>query len=180
MSKAIDDLKHEHEAILSALQIVNSMTARIGKGTSIDAQDMRDFTDFLKEFADKCHHGKEEGLLFPALTRAGIPEKNGPIGVLLSEHTEGRKLIKDMQDALSPEVNYSRFAQSAGRYSNLMRNHIQKENDVLFPAAEKSLTDTQLLELYDNFQRHEEEVIGEGKHEELHAMLKNLKKKYPA
>jgi len=52
----------------------------------VDTKDMHDFIGFLKEFADKCHHGKEEGLLFPALIQAGLPEKGGPIGVMLADH----------------------------------------------------------------------------------------------
>jgi hemerythrin-like domain-containing protein len=179
MSKAIADLLNEHEAILSAIQILERMTAAMEKGTSVDAKDVHDFIGFLKEFADKCHHGKEEGLLFPALIGAGVPDKGGPIGVMLAEHAQGRQLIRDMEESISVNVERGKFAQAAKDYANLLRNHIQKENKFLFPTAEKVLTEAQLEELYEGFEEHEEKVIGQGRHEELHAMLKSLQEKYP-
>jgi hemerythrin-like domain-containing protein len=179
MSKAIADLQNEHEAILSAIQILERMIAGMEKAPSVDTKDMRDFIGFLKEFADKCHHGKEEGLLFPALVGAGVQEKGGPIGVMLADHTQGRKLIRDMEEAISPVVDRVKLAQAAGAYATLLRNHIQKENMFLFPMAEKMLTETQLEKLYEGFEEHEEKVIGQGRHEELHAMLKSLQEKYP-
>ena|SRR5664280_1563654 len=179
MSKAIDDLKNEHDAILSAIQILERMIAGIEKAPSVNTKDMQDFIGFLKEFADKCHHGKEEGLLFPALIQAGLPEKGGPIGVMLADHAQGRQFIRDMEESLTPEVDRVKLAQAAGGYAALLRNHIQKENTLLFPMSEKMLTETQLEQLYEGFEEHEEKVIGQGRHEELHAMLKSLQEKYP-
>ncbi|MBE3118876.1 MAG: hemerythrin domain-containing protein [Anaerolineales bacterium] len=179
MSKAIADLMNEHEAILSAIQILERMIATIEKATSVETKDIHDFIGFLKEFADKCHHGKEEGLLFPAMIGAGVPDKGGPIGVMLAEHAQGRKLIRDMEESISTDVDRMKLAQAAREYANLLRNHIQKENNVLFPMAERVLTETQLEKLYKGFEEHEEKVIGQGRHEELHAMLKSLQEKYP-
>jgi hemerythrin-like domain-containing protein len=179
MSKAIEDLKNEHEAILSAIQIMERMIAGLEKAPSVDTKDMHDFIGFLKEFADKCHHGKEEGLLFPALIQAGLPEKGGPIGVMLTDHTQGRQFIREMEEALTPPVDRVKLAQAAGGYATLLRNHIQKENMLLFPMTEKMLTETQLEQLYQGFEEHEEKVIGQGRHEQLHAMLKSLQEKYP-
>ncbi|HEX7621661.1 MAG TPA: hemerythrin domain-containing protein [Anaerolineales bacterium] len=179
MSKAIADLMNEHEAILSAIQILGSMVATMEKTTSVDTKDIYNFIGFLKEFADKCHHGKEEGLLFPAMIAAGVLDKGGPISVMLVEHAQGRKLIRDMEESISTNVDRMKLAQAAKEYANLLRNHIQKENMVLFPMAENVLTETQLEKLYQGFEEHEEKVIGQGRHEELHAMLKSLQEKYP-
>jgi hemerythrin-like domain-containing protein len=179
MSKAIADLMDEHEAILSAIQIMERMIATIEKATSVDTKDIHDFVGFLKEFADKCHHGKEEGLLFPAMIGAGVPDRGGPIGVMLAEHAQGRKLIRDMEESISTDVDRMKLAQAAREYANLLRNHIQKENTVLFPMAERVLAETQLEKLYEGFEEHEEKVIGQGRHEELHAMLNSLQEKYP-
>lgn len=180
MSKAIEDLRHEHEAILSSLGILDAMVARLGGANAPTAADLRGFLGFLKEFADKCHHGKEEGILFPALVKAGIPEKGGPVGQMLAEHVEGRKLIAAMDRAISDAVDARAFAAAAGGYGELLRAHIGKEDHVLFPLAEKALTPAQLDVIFDGFEQHEEKVIGHGRHEELHAMLKELKRRYPA
>ncbi len=52
-------------------------------------------------FADQCHHGKEEDLLFPAMEAAGIPRESGPIGVMLEEHNIGRQYVRGMAEAVS-------------------------------------------------------------------------------
>jgi hemerythrin-like domain-containing protein len=178
MSKAIDQLRHDHDAILSALKILDKIAAEIDKGSKPGKADLASFIGFLKEFADTCHHGKEEGILFPALAKAGIPEKGGPIGVMLSEHVQGRDSIKTMESSLSPSVDYKSFAAAAKEYIAMLRSHIDKENNVLFPMAEQVLDGPRLEGLAVSFDEHEEKVIGHGRHEELHQMLKDLKARY--
>jgi hemerythrin-like domain-containing protein len=180
MSKATADLMNEHEAILSAIQILNRMVMAAEKAKSIDQNDIQDFIAFLKEFADKCHHGKEEGFLFPALVKAGIPEKGGPVGLMLIEHAQGRALIREMEESLTNGMDVPKLTYAAKRYATLLRQHIQKENGVLFPMADKVLAEPQLETIFKSFEEHEEKVIGQGRHEQLHAVLKSLQDKYPA
>ncbi len=180
MSKAISDLENEHEAILAALQTLERMAAAASSSSPAAQQDILDFIGFLKEFADKCHHGKEEGLLFPAMIGAGIPDRNGPIGVMMGEHERGRQLIRDMEEATSVHPDREKFAQAAREYISLLKTHIHKENKILFPMAERVLSEEQLEHLFGGFEEHEEKVIGHARHEELHALLENLQKKYPA
>jgi hemerythrin-like domain-containing protein len=179
MSKAIADLMNEHEAILSAIQILERMTASMDSATSVNVPDMRVFIGFLKEFADKCHHGKEEGLLFPAMVKAGVPDQGGPIGVMLAEHAQGRQFIHEMEEAIAQAADLGKLRAAAGGYAALLKNHIRKENGLLFPLADNVLTAPILDDLYRGFEEHEEKVIGQGRHEELHAILKVLEEKYP-
>jgi hemerythrin-like domain-containing protein len=177
MSQAIDDLKHEHDAILSALDILDSIEAEARQGTAATG-DISAFLRFLKEFVDKCHHGKEEGMLFPALARAGASEREASVSALLSEHEQGRALIKAMEEASSPVLQPERFSAAAKAYSHHLRAHIEKENKLLFPTAEQILDEVKLNTLHRAFVKHEDEVIGHGRHEELHHMLHALKAKY--
>jgi len=178
MSKAIDELRHDHDAILSSLSILDAMTGRLGKANGPSAEDLRSYLGFLKEFADKCHHGKEEGILFPALTQAGLPAQGGPVEVMLSEHTDGRALIQQMERAAAGALDAAAFTRAAGQYADLLRSHIEKENNVLFPMAERMLPGPTMNEIQGKFEQHEETVIGHGRHEELHRLLKDLKQKY--
>ena len=180
MSKAIEDLEHEHEVIASALTIIDRIVSRIRRNERVELPDLQNFVGFLKEFADKCHHGKEEGILFPALIKAGMPVKGGPIEAMLQEHELGRSLVVEMESALKGTPNLSGFGSAADRYSALLREHIQKENQVLFPRAERTLSSARLDTIYDAFEEHERKVIGQGRHEALHTMLKGLESKYPA
>jgi hemerythrin-like domain-containing protein len=178
MSRAIDELMHDHETILSALDILGRMDRAVTAGTPVDPQDIKAFIRFLREFADECHHGKEEGLLFPALVAAGMPERGGPVGVMLDEHVEGRRWIADMEAAAKPALKAAEFTRSARGYSQLLRAHIQKENQVLFMMAERILPPGELDELADAFAAHEARVMGAGRHEELHALIESLRAKY--
>jgi hemerythrin-like domain-containing protein len=178
MSKAIEDLRHEHEAILFTLRVLDKMIGLIDEGRPIDSADPAAIVGFLKEFADKCHHGKEEGILFPALEKAGVPREGGPVGVMLREHEAGRARIKAMEAAISGGGGLPAFASGAREYVGLLRAHIEKENEVLFPMAERAIPASELESIYERFEEHERVVIGAGRHEELHAMLDDFDRRY--
>ncbi len=182
MSEAIDDLKREHEAILFTIKVLERMVALSGEGKLSDPGDPLALVAFLKEFADKCHHGKEEGILFPALEKAGVAREGGPVGVMLAEHERGRAHIRAMEAALGSKGGIEReaFAREAKGYAALLRAHIDKENSVLFPMGERLLGADELARVYRAFEEHEEKVIGAGRHEELHAMLDDFDRKYIA
>ena len=178
MSKAIDDLRHEHEAILFSLEVLERMARMARSGELSSPADPLALVAFLKEFADKCHHGKEEGILFPALEAAGIQREGGPVGVMLQEHEEGRGYIRDMEADLGGRVDLASFALAAEGYVGLLRRHIDKENKVLFMMGEKALAPAELERIYEAFEEHEAKVIGQGRHEELHAMLDDFEERF--
>ncbi|MCF8232200.1 MAG: hemerythrin domain-containing protein [Bacteroidales bacterium] len=179
METPSQDLKNEHEAIQEALDILKKMCDNLNNNQNVSQIDIQDMIDFFKVFADKCHHGKEENHFFPALEEAGIARKRGPIGVMLEEHEQGRTLIKNMQSAVSKEgINKKAFVNAATSYIELLRNHINKENTILFPMGAARLTEPKQNDLLKDFEKLETDVIGEGKHEELHHLLETLKGKY--
>lgn len=179
MKYASDELKKEHEGVLVGLKILEKMAGMLKAGKRVDPGDLTAIVDFLKLFADKCHHGKEEDLLFVELEKYGIPNKGGPIGQMLSEHAEGRTYIAGMSRALeNGAVDASAFSRNAESYIGLLRNHIQKENNVLFPLADKAIPRDVQARLLEDFEKHEETVMGAGTHERLHAMLDSFGEKY--
>jgi len=179
MKKASEDLKHEHEAVKIALNVLEKIASTIQRHENPDANDLKEMVDFLILFADKCHHGKEEIYYFPALQKAGIPENGGPIGVMLQEHEQGRLNIQQMKNNVSGHnADLNAFADAASSYISLMRNHIEKENNILFMMGDQRLPEETQTELLKKFEEHEEKVVGEGKHEKLHAVLEKLVKKY--
>jgi hemerythrin-like domain-containing protein len=129
-------------------------------------------------FADKCHHGKEEGILFPEMETAGIPKENGPIGQMLAEHAEGRKFIAQMSDALLKNFQANEFIGPAMNYINLLRSHIEKENKILFPLGDVKIPMIKQKELIKLFEEHEEKVMGTGTHEKLHEILHKFERIY--
>jgi hemerythrin-like domain-containing protein len=179
MKYASEDLMNEHEGILFGLKILGKMCERLGGKGPVDIGDFQEIVNFLKLFADKCHHGKEEGLLFPAMERAGIPRENGPIGQMLYEHTVGRHHIAAMAGAIGDNsLNGKAFVDAAERYIELLRSHIEKENKVLFPMGDERIPEAEQKRLLEAFEKFEEEVMGMGTHEKLHAMLNSFEAKY--
>ena len=91
----IKDLKMEHDAVRLTLRILDEICRKIEKSGEItDLQHLDQLLEFFKVFVDKCHHGKEEELLFPALENVGVSREGGPIGVLLHEHQQGREYVR--------------------------------------------------------------------------------------
>jgi len=179
MNTASKDLINEHKAIQIALNILEKIQERWKKNDEADIKDINDLLDFLREFADKCHHGKEEIFLFPALEKAGIKKEGGPIGVMLLEHKKGRNLIKEMQDnMLNNPVSKTGFIKAASEYVRLLRAHIEKENTILFPVIESGMSASEQKDLFESFENYENKVIGGGRHEELHALLHKFRNKY--
>jgi hemerythrin-like domain-containing protein len=183
--KPTEELKEEHQAILLMIRILEKMSDRLEAGRAVDPSHLEKAVDFIKIFADKCHHGKEEDLLFPAMEEAGIPRGGGPLGVMLSEHTAGRAHVKAMTAALSgikkrdPRAA-AVFAENARSYGALLTHHIFKEDHVLYPMADGRLTAAQQAELAARFAEVEENVIGPGRHDEFHRLLKELQSEYSA
>lgn len=169
MGKATIDLRNEHDAILFVLKVVDKMMV-----SQKDQAEMLKYYDelvyFLKIFADKCHHGKEENYLFKELVNKGIANQGGPVGAMLYEHEQGRKYIADMTAGLATKDIAGINAAAAG-YSHLLRGHIEKENNVLFLLADKLIDEKQQELMFEKFEQFEEEVIGQGIHDKLHAMI---------
>jgi hemerythrin-like domain-containing protein len=127
---------------------------------------------------DKCHYGKEEGLLFPALVAAGVP-RDGPIAVMLQEHEMGRKVIRVLSTVFERYLAEGKSASkdiihNSQSYITLLRDHIEKENNVLFVMADRRLSEKNQEELLVGFEKIEAERIGVGKHEEFHGLLETL------
>lgn len=138
-----------------------------------------DVLEFLTVFVDRCHHTKEEEVLFPLMERSGLPAQGGPIGVLLSEHQQGRELIARFRQGLAEleagdKTGQARLIEAARSYSGLLRQHIQKENQVLFVLADKMFDAETQQQLYESFEDIETNKLGAGTHERLHGMIDRL------
>lgn len=182
--KATEELKKEHEAIKLMLGILDEMSARLEAGESLNPEHLDGVVEFIQVFADKCHHAKEEDILFPAMERAGIQRERGPIGVMLYEHGEGRKFVQGMKAAVEryksgDEAAAGAIAANARKYTELLMDHIHKEDNILYPMADNRLSPEDGERLAEAFEKVELEVIGPGRHEQFHQFLGRMAAEYP-
>jgi len=127
---------------------------------------------FFSQFADKCHHAKEEDLFFPLLKERGIPEEGGPIGVMLNEHVQGRDCVRRMREASEKdEFDGAMFATAAKEFIPLLRQHIFKENNILFKMAENVLIEADDEVMAEKFTEVEQERKLAGLHEKYEAEI---------
>jgi hemerythrin-like domain-containing protein len=134
---------NEHQLILRVLDTLEARLARLD-AEPFDHAFFLDALDFFRNFADGCHHFKEEDTLFPELIAAGIPSEGGPIGCMLGEHDFGRSCLRSVGENLdaaasgSPEARAT-VATKARAYLDMLRQHINKEDRILFQMAYRAL-----------------------------------------
>jgi len=180
--KAAEALKHDHRVIEHGLAVLQAIGNHLERGENVSKERVGELLDFFRDFADMCHHAKEERLLFPELEARGVPREGGPIGVMLHEHDQGRALQQRLRaslEHLDDEVSARRqFVPAAREYLALLREHILKEEGVLFLLAGQVLTEADDAALIAGFERHEREQMGEGVHERLHRRINELEAEF--
>ena len=142
----IEVLMDEHRVIERAITALTAYARAIANGADLPRPDLGKLVSFLREYADAFHHGKEEDILFRAMVDSGMPKDSGPLAVMLSEHTEGRRLTGTLADLAVGEAAWGqeerrRLLFAAAGYARLLREHIQKEDRVLYPMAINMLPD---------------------------------------
>ncbi len=162
-TRATDELEHEHRIIQ---QVVGGMAVLIEKlesGAEPDNSVFTDLSEFLQSFGDTCHHGKEEDYLFKLLERKGVPVSGCPLAVLVHEHERGRKLLVDLKRDIElyeriPSEGRQGLISTLRNLIELYPSHIWKEDYLLFPMAEKLLSESEQKELSAQFAQHEARI----------------------
>lgn len=179
--QATQILMDEHRIIERVLNALEAAVARLQQGGEVRPAFFINVALFSKVFADGCHHHKEEGVLFKAFSEAGMPVEGGPIGVMLSEHEQGRAFTRELRDAAEKWEAGDGSArevviQNAIGYAALLRQHIQKEDHILFPMAQYAIPAAKQGKVNEDF----EQIVGEenekGLHEKYLALAEVLEK----
>jgi hemerythrin-like domain-containing protein len=176
---AIETLMNEHRLIERALDALVCFADEVRRKTSDDKEELGRFVTFIREFADACHHGKEEDILFAAMVEAGFPREGGPIAVMLFEHDQGRALVRQLAELAAQAEPWSaddrqRLAESAYGFSTLLHSHIHKEDAILYPMAEQRLPPGVLERVSADCEAYERQKAGSGDHERLHRLADEL------
>jgi hemerythrin-like domain-containing protein len=176
---ATELLKHEHQVILLVLEAAAQEAERVAQTREVRAERVSEMLDLFHNFADRCHHAKEETLLFVKMAERDPAMESGHIAALLDDHVEGRARLAAVAEALPraaagdadalEEVRHSLQA-----YITLLRSHIDAEDTVVYPLADAMLTEEDQRALSAAFDEVEAEEIGAGVHERYHEMAHRL------
>ncbi len=147
MTDPIQMLMTEHQLILKALDALEGFATALDRGTDPQPGDLGRFVDFIRRFADARHHGKEEEILFDTMVACGFPREGGPIAVMFAEHEQNRAFTAIMAEGVGREAEWTahdrtRVAAASHAYVELLRGHIWKEDNILYPMAANHLPET--------------------------------------
>lgn len=166
--QSVDILYNEHRVIEKALNLLEKINQKLHNDENVDIQKIEGLLDFFINFADGCHHLKEENSLFPVLERKGI---SGPTFVMTTEHQEGKKLILKMKELL-PNIKENRedFLEASNEYVELLRQHIWKEDNVLFNMAKNVLSTDEDITITNEFKK----LQCNSKHDYYHNLIEKM------
>ena len=177
---AIETLMNEHRQIERAIDALVAFAAEARRGRSEGEKErLARFVEFIREFADRQHHGKEEDILFAAMVEAGFPRQGGPVAVMLHEHDLGRALVAELARLAGlgtawTEEERTRLADAAIGYGNLLRAHIHKEDAILYPMAEQRLPEAVARRVDEACERFDAERRSRGEAQRLEALAAQL------
>jgi hemerythrin-like domain-containing protein len=177
----VEVLEAEHRVIQKMVAGMSVLAEQLEGGERADVSLLESIVEFLRTFADRCHHGKEETFLFPALIRRGVPSHGCPIGGLTGEHQKGRVMVGELAEAIrgyaagEPPAQEN-LVKSLRELVIFYPNHIWKEDYLLFPLAGKVLTPEDQQELMEEFETVERE-IGFDVHAEFDKLAAELERK---
>lgn len=156
-------MKDEHQLILRMIALVEQNTTLMETGNFGNWRFFLDAVDFIRNYADRFHHAKEEDVLFVALMKNGMPEKQSPIEAMQLEHEQGRAFVRGLEEAAQKALNGEPgqipiIAANAKGYAQLLREHINKEDNILYPLAERILPQEVRPEMLSAYQRAEQKT----------------------
>ena len=121
--------------------------------------------DFIRTYADRTHHGKEEDILFRDLAVADVSQTDMTMmNELIEEHVLARKTTAQLVEANNAYVHGDEPAlaiivKQLEMLVDFYPRHIAREDDVFFPAAMKYLSDAEQQTMLDEFWRFDREMI---------------------
>lgn len=177
-------LEREHRAIERVLETLDQYAASQSRASTRASQkDLLQFVEFIRQFADRIHHGKEEKILFEQMVEAGFPRGSGPLAVMIHEHDQARALARTLhalgeKERPWSEVDRRRVKEICAAYTSLVRQHIRKEDEILYPMALSRLGPEALGSIAGAFAEFERKDSRTGEKERLLAMAHQLVQRY--
>jgi hemerythrin-like domain-containing protein len=179
MTSATKNLENDHEYILRLIDVMECIT----QSSAPKAEDLESVIDLIRNYADGLHHAKEENMLFPLMAEKGFSPNQGPVAVMLHEHNQGRAYVKGVADNIpgykeKQQSALEKIKENMQGYIDLLRNHIDKENNILFRMADNVLTAGEQQSLLIRFEEAENNCFPGHTPEDFKKRIETLAKTY--
>lgn len=181
--ETIELLKEEHDNIKRVLVVMRKLSVKILNTGQVDFTAFDQAIDFVRNYADKHHHGKEEDILFEKMSAELDPDvEEGPIEAMFSEHDLGRYFINNLDTALQQVKDGEENAKvdviaNAVAYSDFLDGHIFKEDNIVYNYGREELSEAALKEVKQGANEVEQEATKEGVQEKYIDLIDKLEAK---
>ena len=159
MNNLTQVLSEEHQNILKVIGAIKKECQLIEDGQTVDQEFFKTAIDFIRNYADRWHHAKEEDILFKAMCQDEVAMHCNPVDQMLHEHDLGRDYIKNLETSLSNN-NIKEILTNARGYAFLLADHIFKEDNILYPMADQVLSKDQQAKIKQEFRQVETDKFG--------------------
>jgi hemerythrin-like domain-containing protein len=162
----------EHRLIERMIAVIRNALAQTGSTHTVDPLFVDSAADFIRTYADRTHHGKEEDILFRDLKKRPLSVADQRVmEELIEEHVFGRQTTRALVEANGRYRNgdESALEDIANRLRTLVEfypKHIEKEDKIFFPAARAYFTDAEEQAMLSEFWEFDRKMIHE-KYERL-------------
>ena len=169
----------EHRLIERMLSVIRDALAQIESTHSVDPVFVDTAVDFIRMYADRTHHGKEEDILFRDLDKRALSDDDRRVmNELIEEHVFGRQTTKALVEANTRyrNGNEAALAEIVDNLKTLVEfypKHIGKEDRVFFPASRAYFTEEEDQAMLAEFWEFDRKMI----HEKYRSVVKNLEKR---
>jgi len=175
MNTATKNLEDDRVHILKLIDVMEYVSLT----DNPDVNHLEQIVEIIRNFADGLHHAKEENLFFPLLSERGFSSTQGPVAVMLHEHVLGRNFVKGIAEHIplfksGDKAALNEIFRNMNGYAELLRNHISKENNILFRMADNALSESDNNNLLIKFAEAEKNHIQTADAKKYSEQIKEL------
>jgi len=179
-----ENLINEHKKINELLDIMSKIALKIKSKDVFYPNDVEEVVKYLINIIENSHHGKEDDVFYPELISSGIPKETAPLSIINYEHLISVNYLKDISSCvvnckIGNDFSGELLADSLTNYVIAIKNHIQREEEIVFPIANEVFSIEKQNEILQRFEVIEQKYISNSFNDQFDKLLNKFKNKYP-
>ena len=179
-----ENLINEHKKINELLDIMSKIALKIKSKDVFYPNDVEEVVKYLINIIENSHHGKEDDVFYPELISSGIPKETAPLSIINYEHLISVNYLKDISSCvenckIGNDFSGELLADSLTNYVIAIKNHIQREEEIVFPIANEVFSIEKQNDILQRFEIIEQKYISNSFNDQFDKLLNKFKNKYP-